>query len=242
MRIKALLLSTIGLFILSNTQAQTADDVIDRHLDAMGGIANIRAIQSVRMVGIIQTKGGSVPITIQAVNHKGMRMDITAQGMTQTTAITDSLSWMTNPFAGQPNPERMSDDQQSSLTDQLDLAGGLVDYQMKGNKVNLVGKEKIGDTEVYKLKLTRKSGKVEYDYIDTNTYLLVRTTAFQRINGEQQASDSWSLDYKKVNGYSMAYTIKIRSAGDSSDQVIKFDTIHINPTVDERIFKIPAQK
>ena len=40
----------------------------------------------------------------------------------------------------------------------------------------------------------------------------------------------------------MAYTIKIRSAGDSSDQVIKFDTIHINPTVDERIFKIPAQK
>lgn len=223
-------------------QAQTVDEVVSRHLEAMGGIANLRAIQSVKMMGSIRMKGNTAPLTIQAINHKGMRMDVVVQGMTQTTAITDSTSWMTNPFMGQPNPEPIPNDMQQTLTDQLDLAGGLVDYQAKGNKVSLMGKEKLGTTDVYKLKLTRKSGKVEYDYIDATTYLLAKSTSIQRVNGEEQASESRSLNYKKVNGYSFAFTIKIQSAGESGEQTIQFNTIEINPTVDERIFKLPALK
>lgn len=223
-------------------QAQTVDEVVSRHLEAMGGINNLRAIQRVKMVGSIRMKGNAAPLTIQAINHKGMRMDVVVQGMTQTTAITDSISWMTNPFMGKPDPEPMPNDMQQTLADQLDLPGGLVDYQAKGNKVSLMGKEKLGTADVFKLKLTRKSGKVEYDYIDATTYLLTKATTIQRVNGEDQASESRSLNYKKVNGYSFAFTIKIQSAGESGEQTIQFDTIEINPVVDERIFKLPVQK
>lgn len=104
-----------------------------------------------------------------------------------------------------------------------------------------MGKEKLGTTDVYKLKLTRKSDKVEYDYIDATTYLLVKATTIQLVNGEDKASESRSLNYKKVNGYSFAFTIKIQSASDAGEQTIQFDTIEINPAVDERIFKLPAQ-
>ncbi len=223
-------------------QAQTADEIVNRHLEAMGGSTNLRAIQRIKMAGNILGKGEAAPITIQAINHKGMRMDVTVQGLTQTTAITDSTSWMTNPFMGQPNPEPIPHDMAQMLADQLDLAGGLVDYQAKGNQISLMGKEKMGTTDVYKLKLTRKSGKVEYYYIDANTYLLARSTTIQRINGEDQASESLLLNYKKVNGYLFAFTIKMQSAGDAGQRTIQFETIEVNPVVDERIFKLPIQR
>ena len=41
-----------------------------------------------------------------------------------------------------------------------------MDYKAKGNTVELMGKEDVEGTPAYKLKVTKKSGNIEYDYLD----------------------------------------------------------------------------
>jgi DNA-binding response OmpR family regulator len=55
-----------------------------------------------------------------------------------------------------------------------DLDGPLIDCASKGSKVELIGTEKIGDRDTYKLALTSRDGQVQHIWVDSMSYLEVK--------------------------------------------------------------------
>jgi hypothetical protein len=57
-----------------------------------------------------------------------------------------------------------------------DFDGVLFDWKAKGHAVTLEGREPVGGSDAYKLKVTTKSGAVRYIYLDAKSYLDRRHT------------------------------------------------------------------
>ena len=53
----------------------------------------------------------------------------------------------------------------------------------KGNTVELVGKEDLEGTPVYKLKVTLKTGEVRYFFLDAENYLDLKITRTSKREG-----------------------------------------------------------
>ena len=131
-------------FLLSAAfvQAQKAEEVVQKHLAAIGA-ANWTGVNSVKMEAKISSDAAAGMVILwnsTIVRDKAARMDVSVMGMTQSTAISADKGWSTNPFMGQNDPEPMTADQIESMKDMLDIDGTLVGYKEKGYTLEYVGR------------------------------------------------------------------------------------------------------
>ena len=96
--------------------AQTADEIIDKHLQAMGGKEKLKAVQSQRISGkMVIGQGMEAPFTMEILRPNKMRMEFTIQGMTGVQAFDGTAGWSVMPFMGKTEPEAMPEDEANSL-------------------------------------------------------------------------------------------------------------------------------
>ena len=172
-------LIVFGLFIMALVvvqfaQAQTVDDVINKHIAALGGKENLKKIQNVVMVGSLTVQGAEISLTLTQVNNKLARQDISAMGMNGFDFLTDKEGWSYMPFQGMQKPEPKTADEVKKSQSDLDIAGPLVDYAAKGHKVELLGKEDVDGTECYKIKVSLAGGKEVTFFIDPASSMIIR--------------------------------------------------------------------
>jgi len=144
-------------------QAQNVDEIIQKHVTAIGGADNWKKINSMKTTAAINAGGMEIPVTIFSVNGKAERVDFTVNGITGYVILTTNAGWSYSPLQGQTKPEPMTAEEVKESQDQLDLAHELVDYKAKGNTVTYIGKDDVEGTECYKLKVVCKSGKEKND-------------------------------------------------------------------------------
>src|SRR5512132_1429290 len=152
-----LILSLAFLFCIQ-ASAQTVDEVIKKNIDAHGGVQKLKAVKSIKASGKIIQQGIEIPITLQQKRATMVRMDATFQGKSMVQAYDGETGWKIDPFQGSSDPEKVAGDDLKDLQEQSDLDGPFVDYKDKGHTVELIGKEDLEGTPVYKLKLTLKNG------------------------------------------------------------------------------------
>ncbi|MBX2932699.1 MAG: hypothetical protein KF825_00545 [Ferruginibacter sp.] len=221
----------MALVFVQFAQAQTVDEIIDKHITALGGKENLNKIQNVISEGSLSVQGIEIGVTVTQVNNKLARQDIFVNGMTGFDMLTDKEGWTYMPFNGMQKPEpKTADDVKEGLSD-LDIAGSLVDYAAKGNKVELLGKEDVDGTECYKLKVTLASGKDETYFIDPATNMIIRTKKMQKANGQEVEVQSDFSDYRDVEGVKMPYSIGLPFG------TLLISSIKINQTIPESAYK-----
>ena len=106
---------SVSVLLCARASAQTADEVIKKHLDARGGAEKIKAIKSVRITGKIIQQGLEIPLTIQQKRPGMGRLDVTFQGKTQTFAYDGQSGWKVDPFGGSSEPEKIAGDELKDL-------------------------------------------------------------------------------------------------------------------------------
>ena len=74
------LLGTIGLSLAFTAKAQTADDIINKHIDAIGGKDKISQIQTIVIDGSMQIMGNNNPYHTSIVNGKGFKNEMEFNG------------------------------------------------------------------------------------------------------------------------------------------------------------------
>ena len=62
-------------------KAQTADEIIAKHIEAIGGAENWKKVNSIKMEGTMQVQGAEVAVTQTVLHGKGSRQDISVMGM-----------------------------------------------------------------------------------------------------------------------------------------------------------------
>src|SRR5215470_14192592 len=162
---KKMLFGLLAFGALS-ARAQTADDIIQKHAKAMGGLDNINKVKTVKMSGTVTAQGMDLPLTIQIINGKAMRSDVEVMGQAVTNSYKDGKGWKINPFAGAATATDATDVELGDMKAQSSLASQLMDYKARGYKVELQGQEDVNAAKTYKIKLTEPGNKESTYYID----------------------------------------------------------------------------
>ena len=240
------ILTSLALVLVASvfTYAQTVEEVINKHVEAMGGAEKLKSLKSLYMEGVaVMQNGNEITSKIYKVQDKLLRREIEFGMGSVTMIVTDKEGWSSNPRSGgafEPLPKEAVEAQQV----ELDLAGPLVDYAAKGHKVELLGKETVGSTEAYKIKLTPKSGKDIVYYIDTKDHYIIRQTlkgggmmGGGPGRGAQGADAELNINYsnyqKTPEGYVFAYALTMGNSGNN----MNYEKIEVNKPVDDKLYK-----
>jgi len=211
---------------------QTADEIIQKHIAAIGGADNWKKVNTVKLTGSINAQGMEIPINMVTLKSKGFKVDFTLNGMTGYMIVTDKTGWNYVPFGGQTKPEVMPDELVKQTQDMLDITGPLIDYKVKGNKVSYEGKDEVEGTECHKIKVVFPTGKEETEYIDATNYYRIQSKAKVTANGKEvEQTQSFGNFQKLPEG--IVYPMSL----DNGNGSIAVKTVEINKPVDESVFK-----
>lgn len=234
--IKLVLLALTTLFTVSVANAQTADEIVTRHIEAIGGKEKLGQLKSLYMETMMNVMNNDAPGTLTILNGKGYKNEIDFGGQKLVQVYTDKGGWMINPMAGSTTPTEIPADQLKGVKDQLYIAGPLFNYTEKGNKVELAGTEDIQGVMAYKLKVTSKDSLVSFYYIDPVKYYLVKTVVTRNVSGQDVDATILFSDFQKTDfGFVMPYVTEIQLPQLTLRTTAK--KVEINKPVDESIFK-----
>ena len=239
--------------VLSVARAQTIDEVLAKHAEAMGGKDKLAALSSVYMENVaVRPNGDEVITKTWKVHNQGMRREIDFGMGKIVSIVTDKEGWSSNPRSGgkfEAMPPEMVQAQQG----ELDCAGPLVDPAAKGHKAELAGREDVNGVSCHVVKLTTKAGREVTYYIDPNTYYIARMkmkggmgmgmrgggggnnpNAQQAPPAQDREFITDYSDYRKTpEGYVFPWTTTIVGMGASSN----IEKVEVNKVTDMAMFK-----
>ncbi|MDP3718832.1 MAG: hypothetical protein Q8T13_13790 [Acidobacteriota bacterium] len=227
--------------------AQTVDEVIEKHLAAIGGRAALATLQSRQMVGTMTLSlpvGGDVTGSIDALNavpNKArtlIKLDLTALGA-GPIQIDQRFDGSTGYLLDSMQGDRPITGSQLASMKSAVFPSPFLNYKERGASVELKGKEKVGEREAYLLVYTPKDGAVVRQYLDAESFLAVRMVTTVDVPGMgalDQTSDF--SDQRDVDGVKVPFLIKSSSAAQSF--TISVTKVDHNVTVDEKLFVKPG--
>lgn len=194
--------SGLGLFA-----QEKVEDVISKHITAIGGAENWKKVNTMVMEGTMNVMGQDVALKITQENKQGQRTNIVINGMENFIIMTPTGGLTYMPVQGMQKPEPMTADDVKESLDDLDIQGSLLDYQAKGHKAELLGMEDIEGTECYKVKVTRKNSGEQTYFIDKSSYLILRVSSKRKAMGQEMDLNIDLSDYKEISGIKVPYSI-----------------------------------
>ncbi len=220
----------------------TADQVIARYQQRVGGMARLQAIQTLRRSGKYYAPGG-LEIAFRQENKRPnkVRTSFTLQGMTAVVAYDGTSGWKVQPFGGKKDAEAVGEDELKGLVEDAAFDDPLFDYKRKGNTVELVGLDQIEGTPVYKLKATiAASGAVRTYYIDADQFVPIRIDVKLTIRGAERESQTNLGDYKEVGGVYYPFAQEVSQKGMPFVGRLVWQRIDANVPLDDGLFVRPA--
>jgi outer membrane lipoprotein-sorting protein len=234
------LLTTIAVLFVPALSAQTVDEIIAKNVQARGGMDKIKTVQTIKSTGTMTMGPGmEAPGSLIQKRPDMARLEFTVQGLTAVQAYDGKDAWQIMPFMGKKDPETMSADDKKDIEENADIDGPLVDYKSKGNKVELLGKEKLEGTDAYKLKATLKNGDVMFIYLDADSFLEIKEEVKRNVRGSEQEMETSLGDYKEVNGLMFPFALESGPKGSQQKEKLTLSKIELNVPVDSSIFKMP---
>lgn len=233
-KIKSLLLAVTAMVGLA-AQAQTVDEIINKHIDAIGGKDKLSQLKSVYIESSLDLMGTPAPSIEYLLQGKGFKQETEFNGAKIINCYTDKGGWSINPMAGATDAQALPDDVYNAAKGQIYFGGALVDYAAKGNKVELAGKE--GND--YKIKVT--NGKAESDYyVDGTAYTVSKIVSKGEMMGQPVEITVSFSDYKKTDyGIVVAYSRSTDLGGFAF--TTKVNKVEVNKDIDPKIFDMPTK-
>jgi hypothetical protein len=215
--------------------AQTADEVINKYVDAIGGKNKLTQIKSLYFESSVQVMGNESPSTLTIINGKGFKMQSEFNGQKIVQCYTDKGGWLINPMTGAADAQPMPEEVYKAGKGQIDVGGPLFNYAAKGNKVELQGKE----NGAYKIKLTSKDSIETTYYIDSATYYITKSIDKGTMMGQEVEVTRTNSNYQKTDyGYVYPGTVEI-SYGGQFTVTSTAKKAEVNKEIDPKIFDMP---
>jgi hypothetical protein len=223
-----------GIFTASFSQAQTADEIIAKNIEAMGGATKLAALTSVKQSASMSVQGLDIPMEFQIVHGKGYRMDVEVMGTSNYMVANPTAVSSFFPIQQMTEPKAEDAEGIEAAKNLYDLQG-FYGYKEKGWEVSFDGKEKVDGAEMLKLKVV-KAKKTSTYFLDASTYRVAKIVSMGKSmqGGEEKEMESTFSDYKQdKNGYWFAFSVQ----NGGMPAAMTFTSIESNVKIDESIFK-----
>jgi len=224
---------------LATAHAQTASDIINKHMQALGGPDVFAKVKSVYYEGTLNVMGNDVPTSATLLVGKGFKTVTTFNGMDIIQCFTDTSGWMVNPMAGQTDPTPMPADMVKNSKSALTIGNYLSDYKANGFKDSLLGRESFDSVNAFKVKLSKPDLEITY-WFDPNTFYILKTESKTTVSGQDVTTPTTYSGYKKTDvGYVVPTVMGVSAGG--MDMTITYTKVEVNKEVDPKIFVMPSK-
>ncbi len=230
-------LTALSVFVSCAAFAQTADEVISKHIEAIGGAKAWDKVKTIKLLGSTSAQGTEIEMNKTFINGKASRMDISAMGMKGYMIFTTTKGWSYLPFMGQTDPIEIPGDAMKSVVDEYDFKSAQVASKALIASATIDGNDTIDNKPCIKVKVTDKLGNTKECYFDATTYYLLKTEQSVKIQDQQQEmAYTYSNHKKQADGIVVPMTIS-QMQGDWN-----IKTVEVNKTVDDKIFAPEKKK
>ena len=232
MKIIKFILFTLVTIVSLSIHAQTVDEVISKHIEAIGGKEKLKQIKSVYLETSMDAMGNTAPQKEYLLEGKGYKSEVDFSGTNIVQCWNDKNGWAINPLLGAAEAQLIPDAMYKSTKPQIYFGGALTDYSSKGYKAELIGKENGS----FKIKVTA-DGNETYYFIDVTTYYLTKSIMKGEAMGQSAEITTVFSDHKKTDfGVVMAYTRNVDMGFFQYAQ--KIDKVVVNKEIDPKIFEM----
>ncbi|HKF05176.1 MAG TPA: c-type cytochrome [Candidatus Sulfotelmatobacter sp.] len=211
----------------------TADQLLDKYIQAVGGASAVDKISSRVMKGSIDFSGKSLPIDIYARDPE-KRISLTHMpNGDSVTAFNGKEGWLGTP--GRPLREMHGSDLDGAAIDaDLHLA---TDFKQMFSKMRVEGTEKIDDHQTQVVVGERQDKTPIRLYFDEQSGLLVRLVRFGETALGWLPTQIDYADYRELNGVKVPYRWTL--ARPSGKFTIQVSEMQQNVPVDDAKFVKP---
>jgi len=225
-------------FCLTVLSAATLEEILAQNAKTKGGVDKLNSVKSIHMKGNISQNGMEMAMEMWVKKPKFMRMQINAMGQNLVMAFDGNIAWWIMPMMGINEPQEMPESQKAGISENAEMLDEpLINFKELGHKIELLGEEELEGTKVYKLKLTKKDGKVVDYYLDAETGIELRTTQYVLNQDKEVKMESVLGDYKLVDGLMFPHQIDMLANGTPTGSM-QVSEITVNPVVEDDFFKM----
>ena len=223
----------------------TADEVIEKHLAAIGGRDVLSKLTSRRATGTVSVStpagdlSGPAELLSKAPNKVRVRieLDLTPMGLNQKLTVDQKFDGTTGWILDSMQGDRQVTGNQLENMRSNTFPSPLLNYKSAGTKVELEPREQIAGKSLIVLLVTPKAGSVIRLYFDPDTFLLVRSRA--TINTPEMGDIEQIVelsDYRTQDGMKIPF----QSVNTNSAQTItiKLQKIEHNVPIDDAVFSV----
>ncbi len=249
---RKLIMSLIAIAFAFVSQAQTADEIIEKYFENTGGKAKWEALQGAKFTAKLKFGAMELPMTMIQLKDGRQTSTAVVQGMEFRQQVFDGTSlWGTNQMTMKPEKSDAEATENFKTTNLGEFPSPFLDYKKKGFKVEFLGKETIDGAETFKLKLTKKPIKVdgketenvEFYYFDSENYVpLVVESEVKAGPNKGIVGQSKFSDYQDASGLLFPFTLTSGAKGQPGGQTVIFTAIELNPKVEAATFAFPEGK
>ncbi len=222
----------------------TVEQIVERHVEARGGLEKLHALQSLRRTGHLVFPGAKIEMAVVELRARPgrVRVENTLTGMTSIDAFDGQVAWKVRPFFGRKDPERTSADEAKAMRLTADVEGPLVDWRAKGHRVTLLGTEELDGTPCYKLRVDLRWGDQLVSWIDPDSFMVLRELQRTTIRGAEQFTEVDYGDYERVAGVEVPMLEESGPRGSDSSEKTKvvYEHAEANVPVDDASFAFPG--
>jgi hypothetical protein len=171
-----ILIVTLAVSLLASQGVfgQTADTIIAKYIDALGGREKLLSIHSVYQEGVaVMQNGNEIDSKTWKVQGQLYRQEISFGMGTVVIIVTPTQGWSSNPRTGGEFKE-MTPEQLKNAQVQMDPVSPMVDYAAKGGKAELLGKDTVNGNVCDLVALTLSGGNTIKYSIDEKTGYMLR--------------------------------------------------------------------
>ena len=226
--------------------AQTADEIVEKHIAASGGRAAYAKITSRTAAGTITvtTPVGDLSGDIEVYSKKPnksrtlIKLDLSAVGAGQMVSdqrFDGTTGYVQDTLQG----NRTIEGSQLDAMRNGSFPSPLLTYKEMGATLALDDKAKVGGKDAYVLKMTPKAGPGMRLFIDADSFMLVRTAVtlnVPQLGGDIEQVVDFS-DFRDVDGIKIPFITK--SSNPAQTVTATMSSVKHNAEIDDSSFSKP---
>jgi len=203
----------------------TADGLIGKYIDAIGGEKKIATIKTLFMQGTYLMKGMPLQMTMRLqLPDKGL-MEFKMNNMVMGGGGTNGTdAWQTQ--MGQTY--YLEGDHKRGMMRQVDLFP-LLNYEEKGGKAKYISEVDLDGKKAHKLEFITPEADTMYFFFDPETFYLVRL--------EGKGAATRMSDYRQIGPIIMPY--KFITDGSAGRVTTTYDSMAVNIEIPDSAFVMP---
>lgn len=229
----------LGLLFCFQCHGITVDDILEKHIRAIGGEKAFRQYTSRVVTGTIQIKAlgvtGDIVIRSKAPDKQVSSVQIKGVGEIRE-GFDGRIAWSKNPFMG-VIVKKGHQLEQAKL--QADFYRD-IEWKTRYSNLEYQGTTKLNNRAVHVVVGKAKGGNVETHYFDAETFLVVQMVNDMRTNQGMMKLVSTLSDFRKVDGIVVPFSINLIEPAQAAFTV-KVNKVEHNIELNDSIFEKPTE-